>query len=116
MIQKLAIDRNMTLKELSILVKLSYPHFMNLLNGNRDITPKIQHKIENALKLNREERYALNEAVFISNSKIIIPKNNNREYVLRLIYWINVKRNFLSQDQVDQCMSIIKNQKTAGGR
>lgn len=110
-ILKFAIDRNMTLKDVATAIKISYSHLMNLMNGTRDITRDIETKIENALKLEREEKFILREAVFISNQKIIIPRQNTREFVLRLFYWLYIKRNVLSQDQVNQCMEIIKNSK-----
>lgn len=103
-----AKEKGITLKELAKLTGLSYSHIINILNGSRDITPKILKTICSALKLTKDEQYALKEAVFISNKEIIISTKNKREYVLKLLYWVTVKSNTLSLSQVEKCIDIVR--------
>lgn len=67
-----AKDKRVSVKELAERTGLSYSHIINVLNGTRDITPKIEKKLCFALKLTKEEQYALKEAIFISNKSIVI--------------------------------------------
>lgn len=103
-----AKDRKISVKELAERTGLSYSHVVNILNGSRDITPKNEKKLCLALKLNKEEQYALKEAIFISNKDIVISTKNKRDYVLKLLYWVTVKSNTLSLSQVEKCIDIIR--------
>ena len=103
-----AKDKRVSVKELAERTGLSYSHISNILSGVRTITPKNEKKLCSALKLTKEEQYALKEAIFISNKSIVISTKNKRDYILKLLYWVTVKSNTLSLSQVEKCIDIIR--------
>jgi transcriptional regulator with XRE-family HTH domain len=108
LIIKNAKMKNLALKDLAEKTSISYSHLINMLKGTRDITESTFKKICGVLKLSRDQKYELKEAVFISNQNISINTKNKREDVLRLIYWLVIKGKYLNAEQVSQCFEIVK--------
>lgn len=101
--------RSMKLTDLSAQTGISYSHIINIMRGTRDITQETFQKICKTLKLSREERYSLKEAVFVSNSTIVIQTANKKEGILHLLYWLTVKGNYMTKEEVDQCLALARN-------
>lgn len=104
----IAIKQNMTVKDLAENCGISYSHMSNMLRGVKSIDEKTVRKIGDALELNRADRNALREAVFVSNPKVIIETNGTESYILRFIYMVLKKKNSLSKEQIRKCWDIIE--------
>ena len=102
-----ARNKNMSLFDLAAAAKISYPHLSNMLRGTKRMNDSNVQKICNALKLNREERISVKEAVFVSNPNIIIPTTDKRLYLLKFIFLLLQRCNNISQQQIDECRKII---------
>lgn len=111
LIYQYAKEKNMSIAQLAKATKISYSHLSNMMRGIKNINSKQCNKIGNELRLNGFEKSKLREAVFISNSSMIIPTKNKQLFILKLIYLIVQKSPYISQEQAENCVKIISNGK-----
>lgn len=109
LIKQFAYNKNITVLELSKRCRVSYSYLCKMMTGLRDISDTVFNRLCGTLRLNRDERNLLKEAVYISNNKIVVITKDKRLYYLKFLYLINSKAYNLTKEQIDKCTTIVNN-------
>ncbi len=107
LIKTFANQKDKELTDLASKLGVTYPHFINMLKGTKNINNKQFQKLCQLLELNKDQRFQLKEAIFLSNSEIVIPTKNKKKYLLRFYYLLSYKAQYISEDTIAKCSELI---------
>lgn len=107
LIKTFANQKDKELTDLASKLGVTYPHFINMLKGTKNISNKQFQKLCQLLELNKDQRFQLKEAIFLSNSEIVIPTKNKKKYLLRFYYLLSYKAQYISEDTIAKCSELI---------
>lgn len=107
LIKMFANQKDKELTDLASKLGVTYPHFINMLKGTKNINNKQFQKLCQLLELNKDQRFQLKEAIFLSNSEIVISTKNKKKYLLRFYYLLSYKAQYVSEDTIAKCTELI---------